>query len=172
MKREFTRAEFAFFAVPRTWREIEMRFGPEAKSEEFRDAVILADDEGGSGFLHYLHPKRSWVLTYAGKEHAGAAMITRELNIYPDSRELAAQQQERREAGEAFNEVMKEAFAELAPLEGPMNFLPPVLVIERAPATIDKISMTVTIGDELKVEEDASELARLIEEQAEDDSGE
>lgn len=179
MSRVLTRAELAFFAVPRTWREIEMRFGQEAKTEEFRSTIILADDEGGSGMLHYLHPKRSWVLTDAGKAHAGKNIITRELNVYPDPREMQA----REEAGEAFNELFaplleRPGLVDVVSLGGVEN---PVMVgIDRAVeggeattfvvvekvATIDTIRMTVTVPAE-NVDD---ELARLIAEQKDDDT--
>ena len=131
MSRRFDRAELAFFAVPRTWREIEMRFGLEAKTEAFRDCVILADNEGGAGFLKYLHPIRHrlssgcdvgcWVLTDMGKNHVGERLIARELRVYPDER---AEQVEREEAGEAFNEALgdlREAFAGLLDAPGPLE---------------------------------------------------
>jgi hypothetical protein len=86
MNRGFDRSELAFFQVPRTWKEIEARFGFEAKTEEFRNAVIRADDEGGDGWLHYLYPAGQWVLTDTGKTHVGKAILARELRVYPDAR--------------------------------------------------------------------------------------
>lgn len=126
MSRRFDRSELAFFAVPRTWREIEMRFGSEAKTEPFRDCIILADDEGGSGDLHYLREPKSWVLTDTGKARTGERLIARELRVYPDKRAAEA---ERAEAGEAFNEAMeanadngvKEAFADLLVTPGALE---------------------------------------------------
>lgn len=163
MSRVLTRAELAFFAVPRTWREIEMRFGQEAKTEEFRSTIILADDEGGSGMLHYLHPKRSWVLTDAGKEHAGKNIITRELHVYPDPREM----QEREEAGAAFNELFAPLLenpglvdvVELAGVKGPV-----LVGIDRAVEGADATAFVV------RNEDGDIELARLIREQKDDDS--
>lgn len=128
-----------------------MRFGQEAKTEEFRSTIILADDEGGSGMLHYLHPKRSWVLTDAGKAHAGKNIITRELNIYPDPREM----EEREEAGAAFNELF-------APLLERPGLADVVVGVDSAVAGTDS---TVFV----EVDKDA-ELARLIAEQKDDDS--
>jgi len=114
-QRVFSKTELAFFAVPRTWREIEMRFGQEAKTEPFRDTIILADDEGGSGMLHYMYPEGQWVLTDQGKKECGARVIARELRIYPDSREQEA-------AGETFNEAMMvDAFSSLLEAPGPIR---------------------------------------------------
>lgn len=122
MNRRFDRSELAFFAVPRTWREIEMRFGSEAKTEPFRDCIILADNEGGSGDLKYLRETKSWVLTDAGKARAGERLIARELRVYPDKREKEA-------AGDAFNEAMgnlieTNPFAELLAAPGPLDTKP------------------------------------------------
>lgn len=162
MSRRFDRSELAFFAVPRTWREIEMRFGLEAKTEPFRDCIILADNEGGSGNLKYLQPLKSWVLTDAGKARAGDRLIARELRVYPDLRQQA---REREAAGEAFNEVMeanagigvKEAFADLLQTPGPLEsnvLLPETIVVRSLPDP----------------SEPTEELQRLMREQAEDDS--
>lgn len=126
MNRRFDRAELAFFAVPRTWREIEMRFGQEAKTEPFRDCIILADNEGGTGDLKYLREEKSWVLTDTGKARVGERLIARELRVYPDKRALEA---EREAAGDAFNEAMEanagngvmEAFADLLASPGPIE---------------------------------------------------
>lgn len=150
MSRRFDRSELAFFAVPRTWREIEMRFGSEAKTEPFRDCIILADDEGGSGDLRYLREHKSWVLTGAGKARVGDRLIQRELRVYPDKRAIEA---EREAAGEAFNAAMeasacsdvKQAFADLLEVPGPIE--------------------SGYVAEDL-----GSELERLVREQAEDDS--
>lgn len=160
MSRRFDRSELAFFAVPRTWREIEMRFGLEAKTEPFRDCIILADNEGGSGFLRYMQPIKSWVLTDRGKAHAGERLIVRELRVYPDARQAA---REREAAGEEFNEAMeanadngvKDAFADLLAVPGPLE----------SKEALD------TMFEAIPTEGQPSELDRLIAEQASDDDG-
>ena len=165
MTRRFDRSELAFFAVPRTWREIEMRFGSEAKTEPFRDCIILSDNEGGSGDLRYLREGKSWVLTDTGKHRVGDRLIQRELRVYPDKRALEA---EREAAGEEFNAAMeasacsdvKEAFAGLLESPGPLESgcieIPASMTPEQVEAT----------ADDQESRED--ELARLAAEQAED----
>jgi hypothetical protein len=173
MSRRFDRSELAFFAVPRTWREIEMRFGSEAKTEPFRDCIILADNEGGSGDLKYLQPLKSWVLTDAGKARAGDRLIARELRVYPDLRQQA---REREAAGEAFNEVMeanagigvKEAFADLLTTPGPLEAN--VITVADIMAADQKLAeLAIPEFEPVHVEvHPESELARLMREQAED----
>lgn len=171
MNRRFDRSELAFFAVPRTWREIEMRFGLEAKTEPFRDCIILADNEGGSGDLKYFRVEKSWVLTDVGKARVGERLIARELRVYPDKREAA---------GEAFNEAMeadadsgvKDAFADLLSVPGPLEGRPlTVADIEAAEEKLAELEIPKFREHYLLPVEEGSELAWLIEEQAEDDDG-
>jgi hypothetical protein len=117
--RRFDRAELAFFAVPRCWKEIERRFGQEAKEEDFRNAIIFDDDEGGEGRLRYLYPAGLWVLTDAGKAHAGNRLIAREMRVYPDLRKKTAEppkKEAKPEAGE-----LRDAFAGFAAAPGPLE---------------------------------------------------
>lgn len=175
MSRRFDRSELAFFAVPRTWREIEMRFGSEAKTEPFRDCIILADNEGGSGFLRYMQPIKSWVLTDRGKAHAGERLITRELRVYPDERQAA---REREAAGEEFNEAMsandgidvKEAFAGLLESPGPLESRAITVPLEGLKVDTNYDVYLTPNGVELEESTD-QELGRLIAEQASDDDG-
>jgi len=136
MSRRFDRVELAFFAVPRMWKEIEMRFGSEAKTEPFRDCVILADNEGGSGDLKYMRETKSWVLTDLGKSRAGERLMARELRVYPDKRQLEAEKQA---AGEAFNEVMERAnpFEEFLHAKGPVEAAAIVQETNRAQEQVD-----------------------------------
>lgn len=137
MSRRFDRSELAFFSVPRTWREIEMRFGSEAKTEPFRDCIILADNEGGTGYLRYLKDKKSWVLTDMGKQHVGERLIARELRVYPDPREREA-------AGEAFNEAF-DPFADLLAAPGPLEG---TIVTEK---TDEKVEVIETPKEEIVI---------------------
>lgn len=159
MTRRFDRVELAFFAVPRAWREIEMRFGLEAKTEPFRDCIILADNEGGSGDLKYLRPSKSWVLTDVGKARVGERLIARELRVYPDRRRL---EEEQKEAGDAFNEAFEREnpFAEFLEKQGPVEA--GAIVIDAEPSIEQRAST--------KVHEDMhrNELEKLIAEQEAD----
>lgn len=176
MSRRFDRSELAFFAVPRTWREIERRFGSEAKTEPFRDCIILADNEGGSGHLKYLQPIKSWVLTDVGKAYAGDRLIARELRIYPDEREKARER-------EATGEMLYDAIAHAASLLETTN---PFEELLATPGPLEARALTVAdiVEAEKKLAEleiptfeptyvevhPESELAKLIAEQAKDDS--
>jgi hypothetical protein len=71
--RTFNRSDLGFFAVPRTWREIEARFEidrPQVEAD-IRDAIIHVDDDGGLGFLHWHQAKMAWCLTARGRSVAG-----------------------------------------------------------------------------------------------------
>jgi predicted RNA-binding Zn-ribbon protein involved in translation (DUF1610 family) len=75
MSRMFSREELAFFAIPRRWVPwIVGRFGDES---DVRDAIIHADDDGGLGFLHWVSPEMSWVLSGRGKRWVGNEALAR-----------------------------------------------------------------------------------------------
>jgi hypothetical protein len=65
----FTPDELAFFVRPRAWPDIIARFG--SSGEEIRDKIIAADNtpppNGGAGFLRWVDPAKSWVLTSFGR---------------------------------------------------------------------------------------------------------
>ena len=63
--RQLTVKELAFFTVPRAWPEIMARFG--AVHAEIRDGIILADSDGGFGFLVWRDAGKAWVLTEKGR---------------------------------------------------------------------------------------------------------
>jgi hypothetical protein len=67
--RTFELEELAFFWEPRPWKpDIEERFGPSRPgSSDIRDAIIVVDDEGGHGFLHWYPDRAAWGLTDKGK---------------------------------------------------------------------------------------------------------
>ncbi len=77
--RRFDKEELAFFAVPRPWKQIELRFDCRTQKDEnpFRDAFIEADDDGGMGFLRWLKDRRSWVLTDKGKSWVGPELLAK-----------------------------------------------------------------------------------------------
>jgi hypothetical protein len=67
--RTFSRVELAFFAIPRRWNPwIVARFGDDS---DVRDAIIHADTDGGLGWLYWMAPKMSWVLSEKGKRWVG-----------------------------------------------------------------------------------------------------
>lgn len=76
--RTFSLDELAFFVVQRNWKAIVARFGDESN---IRDAIILADDEGGLGFLHWEAGSPgelgTWVLTDRGKIWVGPRALAR-----------------------------------------------------------------------------------------------
>lgn len=78
MFRNFSKSELAFFAVPRSWREIELRFPCRSPDDErdLRDAIIQADDDGGFGFIKWHADKQSWCLTDRGKQWVGKSLVT------------------------------------------------------------------------------------------------
>ncbi len=65
--RAFSLEELAFFWNPRRWiPDIVARFDWPGTSD-VRDAIIMLDDEGGYGFLHWYADRASWGLTGKGK---------------------------------------------------------------------------------------------------------
>ena len=136
-----------------------MRFGLEAKTEPFRDCIILADNEGGSGDLKYLRPYKSWVLTDVGKSRVGERLIARELRVYPDRRKL---EEEQKEAGDAFNEAFEREnpFAEFLAASGPIEA--GAIVVDADPSPDQKVATAV------HEEMHRNELEKLIAEQEAD----
>lgn len=68
----FTAEELAFFQVPRTWEEINDRFGVvKGKAGDDLTAIIEsvldADCHGGRGLLDWCRLTRTWRLTEAGR---------------------------------------------------------------------------------------------------------
>lgn len=65
--RAFALEELAFFWNPRKWiPDIVARFDWPGTSD-VRDAIIMLDDEGGHGFLHWYADRAAWGLTDKGK---------------------------------------------------------------------------------------------------------
>ncbi len=77
--RQLTVKELAFFTAPRAWPEIMSRFG--AIHAEIRDGIILADCDGGFGFLLWRQASKTWTLTDKGRNWVtamGSARLLKE----------------------------------------------------------------------------------------------
>lgn len=60
--------ELRFFSEPRTWLEIDAHFRSSGRSTMRLTNAILSDDcDGGTGYLDWSKPSRSWCLTEAGR---------------------------------------------------------------------------------------------------------
>jgi hypothetical protein len=81
----FTKAELAFFVVPRRWiPAIVARFGDDS---DVRDKIIQLDSDGGMGLLIWVKKQKSWVLTDKGKRWAGDRLLAREARWEPNAEE-------------------------------------------------------------------------------------
>lgn len=81
-ERVFSKAELAFFAVPRRWTpEILARFG---EGNDVREAIMQVDSDGGLAMLVWVKSQKAWVLTARGEQFVGASHLAAGRRWEPD----------------------------------------------------------------------------------------
>lgn len=90
----FSAEELAFFWQPRPWLpDIKERFGKgRPGSSDIRDAIIAADDEGGTNDLRWHKEAMAWGLTEKGKKLVSIALSPARLRRARDWKSAKAQE--------------------------------------------------------------------------------